>query len=447
MITSKKSDLYEIIKRQEAVKKNFKIIGGNGMPQVKALDGSTFEEWLADIKAMVLSLKQDKLTESIVKLTEDFNGWNDEKYFDKLCAELEAVYKNFDEYYVNKQINSTGYKYEEFCYELLCAYDLDVTRCGGGLDYGYDFIINVESGEKFYVEIKLYKSSKVNHSIIKRGVSYSVEYRKKNTSMNSRFVLIIASQVDDYMKKEINEKYKIDIIDISNLLFLVQDNYYLNKELLAIMNDTILELNDIKPKKPENLEGLFKKKTLNKNNIDTFNSYKLIERFKSLDTGRVCAGNYEELCTDSLKYIFDEYLAGWINQKSTVDGLYRMDLICRIKKRGNEFWDFIKEDFKCRYILFEFKNYGRSIKQTQVYTTEKYLYRTALRTVCFLVSRKGASSSAKKAVSGILRETGKLIVILSDEDMINLLKYKDEGLLPEDYLSDIVDDLLMKLSK
>jgi len=143
---------------------------------------------------------------------------------------------------------------------------------------------------------------------------------------------------------------------------------------------------------------------------------------------------------------FLENLNGWNEQLRTDDELNRFDLICRVKQ-GNEFWELLINEFKSRYVVFEFKNYAKQINQTQIYTTEKYLFQTALRNVGFIISREGASVNAVKSAKGILRETGKLIVNLTSNDLRKMLEMKDSGNEPSDYLFGIVDKFLLELEK
>lgn len=443
IVNTKREELIKIIERAIEIEKCFEVVGGTGIPKCRVLRGTEFEEWKADIKGLILSLNQNKLTNSILETIDGFTGWNDEKDFEKLKAELKTIYNNFEEYEKRSRLHP-GFMFEEFCYRLFKLYNIQVESTAT-FDSGYDFLISAEDGQKYYTEVKYYKSSRVNKATIKRSA-----LRLKNgigLESGYKYLLIIASDLDDTIKVSIKNEFDIEVLDISNILFLVQDNEFLSKEIGVLMNDTVIDWTSVVPKENKNLAQLFHKKQIEIDYADiSYNSDNLIEQFRELETGRDFSKVYEELCTKALKYLFEEYLAGWIEQNNTVDGLHRMDLICRIK-RGNEFWDFVKEDLKSRYILFEFKNYREQIKQTQVYTTEKYLYKTALRTVCFLISRKGASENAVKAISGILRESGKLIIPLSDKDMINLLNCKKSGSLPEDYLSNILDELLMKLPK
>lgn len=86
--------------------------------------------------------------------------------------------------------------------------------------------------------------------------------------------------------------------------------------------------------------------------------------------------------------------------------------------------------------------------QSSHYTTEKYLYAKALRSVAIIVSRKGADENALAAAKGCLRESGKLILCLSDEDLKELLRIKEKDEQPTaEFFEAMLDDLLIHLEK
>jgi hypothetical protein len=107
----------------------------------------------------------------------------------------------------------------------------------------------------------------------------------------------------------------------------------------------------------------------------------------------------------------------------------------------------IVNHFDSRYIIFEFKNYSSQIKQGQIYTTEKYLFRAALRSTAIIISKKGADKNALAAARGALRENGKLIVNLTVDEICDMLDLKDKGDDPNAVLVDKVDEMLMKLER
>ena len=111
------------------------------------------------------------------------------------------------------------------------------------------------------------------------------------------------------------------------------------------------------------------------------------------------------------------------------------------------FWKFIEVYFRSKYIIFEFKNYSEKITQKEIYTTERYLYAKALRSVAIIVSANGYEENAYWAAKGSLRENGKLIMLFDTKDLIAMNKMKIEQEDPANYLLDRLDDLLLNLEK
>lgn len=155
---------------------------------------------------------------------------------------------------------------------------------------------------------------------------------------------------------------------------------------------------------------------------------------------------YEELCQEVFVHLFNPDLYGFQRQAATTDGANRYDFICRIKP-GNAFWDSLRQDFRTRAILFECKNYGESITADQVYSTERYLFVGALRTVCFLISRVEPSDGALRAAQGAMRESGKLVLLLSNRDLIEMIRLRSQPAGPESYLDEKIWNFVISLAR
>jgi hypothetical protein len=136
----------------------------------------------------------------------------------------------------------------------------------------------------------------------------------------------------------------------------------------------------------------------------------------------------------------------WSSQKVTDAGMSRYDLISRVSSE-DDVWRMIKERFHSQYVIFECKNYKDPIRQGEIYTTEKYLYQKALRSVAFIISRELAHESALAAARGALREHGKLIVNLSVDDICKMLALKDATQDYNGFLFDKIDNMLMTLER
>ena len=252
-------------------------------------------------------------------------------------------------------------------------------------------------------------------------------------------ILVLFSRRSCMIKDRLVDNYNINVIDISNLLYLVSNNQKMKDRLINLLDFSTENI--IEKELYFNIDLKQYKKCIESN-------YGYIERLENIIAGKKNVQKYEKFCADILKYLFNDTLSLWEEQQKSNDDLFRFDLICKIKNNiNNEFFNTIENYFSSKYIIFEFKNYIEKITQKEVYTTEKYLYKTALRTVAILLTRNGVDKNGMKAIKGILRETGKLIIVLDDNDIKQMIYAKEHG---EDYIEILInklDKILVSLEK
>lgn len=254
---------------------------------------------------------------------------------------------------------------------------------------------------------------------------------------NRHCIVVVGNIISEKLKEKIKQDFKIHIWDVKNLLWLFEEFPKIKSEFISLLSYAI---SDIEPQKPE--LNMFEKKTQKRYDLD------LQERLRKIRPGKEESQNYENLCAEIIRYIFSEDLEFFEEQKVSNDGLYRFDYCGKIKVGHiNKFFDTIRNYFNTKYIIFEFKNYSDEITQKEIYTTEKYLYEKALRKVAVIISRKGANTNAHRAARGSLRENGKLIMCLSDENINKLIEIKSNSGSPGDMLEDMLDNMLMDLEK
>lgn len=304
----------------------------------------------------------------------------------------------------------------------------------------YFDLLATKGSSQLAIEIKASKRKQVPTQIIYDAIPrllFEIDSQRDNYTP----VVVVVNVVSDILRGRIREKYgeRVVIIDIQQLLYVVRDNDILREKLVSVLEYSV---DDIVPIEPPI--------KLNRMSLQLFSSdYDLmIQTLKDWKPKKANSAEYEVLCCDVLKKIFADDLALWKYQQKSDAGLFRFDLICKIKN-GNtrEFWDMAERYFNSKYIVFEFKNYRAKVTQKEIFTTVKYLYMKALRGIAILVSVNGTDSHADKAIRGILREEGKLIISLSNEDLIKMLELKRDKLEPSDYLSDKLDELLIDLEK
>lgn len=308
--------------------------------------------------------------------------------------------------------------------------------------------VSFQSDEEWNFMTRMYSDSR-EIATLNRLQSYSRRLgraesdRKKDLSLQN--ICVVANLVSDETKRKYEEAKMGYVWDIRNVLWLFEEYPELKNELISILNYSV---ETIEPKRPEPF--IFEEESSQTETTEpesVADSY--IRQLDALGTGRESFLKYEKLCVSILKYILGEYLALWEQQKTTEEDLYRFDMCCKIKNGvTQDFFDTICKYFSTKYIVFEFKNYEKLITQREIYTTEKYLYEKALRKVAIIISRNGADKHAEMAARGSLRESGKLIICLSDEDMKAMLQIKKEGeRTTGEYLENTLDDMLMRLEK
>lgn len=286
-----------------------------------------------------------------------------------------------------------------------------------------------------YIESKFYTDNVAIESKITRICERFPMIKK---DLEGIYILIIGNIVGERVKQKCKEKYGIYIWDVENLLWIFDTDNNIRNEFVSLLNYTI---DEIVPQKPEPFLFDIENKTDSEIN--------LMRKLKQIKPGREHFTEYQDICVEILRYILADCLTLWKKQEESNNGLYRFDLCCKIKHGvSQEFFDTIRNFFNTKYIVFEFKNYEKQISQNEIYTTEKYLYDTALRKVAIIISRKGANDNALIAAKGCLRENGKLILCWSDNDLIRLIEIKDKGeKTVAEQLSNDLDELLIKLEK
>ena len=303
----------------------------------------------------------------------------------------------------------------------------------------YVFDLLVQKDELTYaVEIKYINREFISSlAFIERSMQRFVEASFEN---EYKPVLVISENISKRVREEYKQRKKFEkllIIDVANLLYITREDQKMRDKLVALLPRVV---DEIEPEKPE---------SININCTDKNDPYDdIVKELNICPVGKKYSTQFEKACESALKYVFKDDLALWLCQKTSNNSLYRFDLLCKIKdgsKKG--FWDIAERYFRSKYILFEFKNYGGRITQNEIYTTEKYLYLKALRSISIIISAKGADRNARIAAKGVFRESGKLILLLDKDELIKMCEMKKKQDDPTNYLQDKLDSILVELEK
>ena len=296
-----------------------------------------------------------------------------------------------------------------------------------------DFEATLET-KKYLVEVKA--SSSIHYTRLAIARHAAGQLSQLAATDGGVPVLVVFASLSPQDRSMLSEQYEsLQVLDISNMLYAVRGTS-LEDVLVGVLPYSVA---GIQPTCGDLQLGWIE-------HLDAHES--LRQQLMECEPGKNGWGEFEKLCIDALRLVFSGELALWRQQQRSNNNLYRFDLICRIKDNvPDSFWAMMDHHFNSKYVVFEFKNYTRQVTQKEVYSTERYLYRRALRNVAIMISSSGYDNHARWAAKGSLRENGKLILLLTVNDLIALLDLSRDQQDPSLYLLDKVDELLVDLEK
>jgi hypothetical protein len=348
---------------------------------------------------------------------------------------------------------NVGVKFEQFLTRLFASENLIVNQAARNPDY--DFVLLTPTQRTIIVEAKISRSHQLSVRTLMSAVLMLERARKALDAFKA--VIAVPCQIDGLSLEALTKEFpRIVVYDYARLKYLASKHPRLVREFEDIVQQSIYmaeELRDVEPYFVDigdllrsTDENLHEPEWDEEDYAAMPKGAELCQRMHSAPEGRGGAKEFESAATNALKFLFDEELTGWAEQKSTEERMSIYDLVARISGK-HDFWTMLVQSFRSRYVIFEFKNYSEQIGQSEIYTTEKYLFATALRSTAIIVARNGASKNARRAASGALKEHGKLILVLSADDICEMLELIDGGSDPSDFMLSELDDLLTQLER
>lgn len=344
-------------------------------------------------------------------------------------------------------------RFDELVFQLFRAEGFHAESKAGppaGLRWSPHLLIRSRTGATAVGGTHIFRSRTMPAHAL-RSSALQAEYMRRAWPAE-RGILVIGNKVESRVHSEVKSLFpNLLVYDIDNLAFLVSKHPALGSTFEDITREALpfsevavpqpletnMELDISSPLTPPACLPTILKETKGSD---------LCKEINAIPMGRADAEKFEEKMIEALRYIFDKDLTAWSPQKPSDTKLSFYDLVVRVASE-HDFWNAIVSQFRSRYIVFEFKNYGAKIKQTQIYTTEKYLFCTALRSMAIIISRNGADKNALAAARGVLRDSGKLLVNLDIQDLCDMLHRKENGDDHNSILVERVDDMLMRLER
>lgn len=304
-----------------------------------------------------------------------------------------------------------------------------------GHDIGVDIVARTPDKQRVVAEAKLYRSPRIPASLIENAVRQLL-MMKKELQASRALLMTTMPALPSIILKPLLEA-QLEVWDLRQLTRMASVSRELLAELSSLLRDAeIGSVGGGAP--PPEVADAIAAGTLG---LPEQEGQALISQLSTIKCGRKHWRRFEEWSFRAVNYLFGDQFGLVTAQHGMEGGFRRMDFIARIVPT-HAFWESLTKDFHTRYVVFEFKNYCGSVSQDQVFMTEKYLYRAALRSIAVIVSRREPSKSALRAVKAVLRESGKLVLLVSISDIREMLAAKDRGDDPNNRMVETLDGVL-----
>ncbi len=167
-----------------------------------------------------------------------------------------------------------------------------------------------------------------------------------------------------------------------------------------------------------------------------------VNRLECCPAGQKGWRTFEDLCVDILIHLFVPPLSAPRVQSSSTSCTDRRDAIFPNRNLSDITpWGFLFHDLKARMILFDFKNYhSKEIGKDQVDQIAAYM-REPWGQLALAVCSKEPSPSARVRQRALLDRKGTVIVLLTKEQLKEMLYIKERGDDPARLILDLIEDL------
>ena len=168
---------------------------------------------------------------------------------------------------------------------------------------------------------------------------------------------------------------------------------------------------------------------------------KLAAELDQSKPGRENHRKFEQIGEKAVRLLFSDQVQRWSVPVVTEDGLGRPSLVVRLMPR-HDVWVQLQELFSSLYVAISFINSGDMAGHGDVLTAARHLHPRAHRAIGIVIARGGFDAAARRAAVELLREQGKLLLLVSLQDLKELLIARDAGDEVHDFFHERAADLM-----
>ncbi|MDX8141537.1 hypothetical protein SK854_05395 [Lentzea sp. BCCO 10_0061] len=170
----------------------------------------------------------------------------------------------------------------------------------------------------------------------------------------------------------------------------------------------------------------------------------LAARLRNILPGRAHWNPYQRVCLEILDHLFSPPLNQGKWERPNASRINRRDIIMpNYSTEG--FWYHLRQAYQADHIVVEAKNYAGNVGKDQVVQMANYLSRHGTGLFGIIVTRTGGDKSAL----AIRREQwilyNKLILVLNDDDLVQMLTDLSQGDSPELLIQQKIEDFRLDI--
>lgn len=170
----------------------------------------------------------------------------------------------------------------------------------------------------------------------------------------------------------------------------------------------------------------------------------LIRELKSISAGRQNWGEYQKLIKKILDFLFTEKLSSPIEESSDFTKTNRRDFILR-NYAENGFWALIRHRYLADFIVVDAKNYSKKVTKKEVLQISNYLKAHGTGLFGLIISRNGGDKGCDYTCREIWAIHSKLVIILDDNDIENMLLAKKSGSSTEEIIQQKIEKFRLSI--
>ena len=173
-------------------------------------------------------------------------------------------------------------------------------------------------------------------------------------------------------------------------------------------------------------------------------AHDLIRTLQATKSGNSYWPAYQRLCFDILEYLFTPPLSRAVWERPNAAGTNRRDIV--MPNYATEgFWLYARQTYQAELVVVDAKNHGNPIGKNEVVLTANYLSVHSTGLLGLIVTRKGESATGTSVRREQWIAHHKMLIVLNDADLIQMLTTKAAGGAPEELIRQKLEDFRLSM--